>query len=129
MWRKLGLKEGCRALVVGAPGEVVGEVRGAVGESGVVATSLRGTRPFDVIVCCCDRAGEMERRLPGLVDRLETAGGLWLCWPKRSSGVATDLSDGAVRALGLGAGLVDNKTCAVTDVWSGLRFVRRLRDR
>jgi len=54
---------------------------------------------------------------------------LWIAWPKRSSGVTTDLSDNVVRAVGLAHGLVDNKVCAVTEVWSGQRFVRRLRDR
>jgi hypothetical protein len=57
------------------------------------------------------------------------AGGLWIAWPKRASGVATDLSDHVVRELGLAAGLVDNKVCAVDETYSGLRFVYRLRDR
>ena len=61
--------------------------------------------------------------------RLATAGGLWVCWPKKSSGAKTDLTDVAVRATGLAAGLVDVKVCAVDETWSGLRFVRRLRDR
>ena len=54
---------------------------------------------------------------------------LWVAWPKKASGVATDLSDGALRELGLAGGLVDNKTCAIDDTWSGLRFVLRLVDR
>ena len=57
------------------------------------------------------------------------AGGLWIAWPKRSSGVSTDLDENVVRELGLAAGLVDNKVCAIDEVWSGLRFVVRLRDR
>jgi hypothetical protein len=54
---------------------------------------------------------------------------LWIAWPKRASGVETDLSENAVRELGLAAGLVDNKVCAIDQTWSGLRFVYRLRDR
>ncbi|HWF35377.1 MAG TPA: DUF3052 domain-containing protein, partial [Solirubrobacteraceae bacterium] len=60
---------------------------------------------------------------------LDPAGGLWIAWPKRSSGVATDLSEGTVREAGLGTGLVDNKVCAIDHTWSGLRFVVRLADR
>jgi hypothetical protein len=60
---------------------------------------------------------------------LDPAGGLWIAWPKRASGVPTDVTEGAVRDLGLAAGLVDNKVCAIDQVWSGLRFVYRLRDR
>ena len=55
--------------------------------------------------------------------------GFWVAWPKRSSGVATDLTEDVIRVLGLDAGLVDNKVCAIDEVWSGLRFVVRLRDR
>ena len=58
-----------------------------------------------------------------------TAGGLWIAWPKRASGVPTDLDENVVRDVGLAAGLVDNKVCAIDETWSGLRFVIRLRDR
>jgi hypothetical protein len=84
---------------------------------------------LDVIVACFERRDALERRLPALVAALAPAGGLWLCWPKRSSGRPTDLSDNVVREVGLATGLVDNKVCAVDDVLSGLRFVYRLRDR
>ena len=60
---------------------------------------------------------------------LQPAGGLWIAWPKRSSGVATDLDENLVREIGLAEGLVDNKVCAIDATWSGLRFVWRLRDR
>jgi len=72
---------------------------------------------------------EVARQLPALKPRLDPAGGLWMAWPKRASGLATDVSENAVRAVGLGAGLVDNKVCAIDEVWSGLRFVYRLVDR
>jgi hypothetical protein len=84
---------------------------------------------LDVIVAFFSRRAALERRLPALKAALEPRGGLWVAWPKRASGVATDLTEGVVRELGLAAGLVDNKVCAIDEVWSGLRLVYRLRDR
>jgi hypothetical protein len=74
-------------------------------------------------------ASALKKGFPRLRDRLESNGALWVSWPKKASGVATDLSDNVVRAIGLEAGLVDVKVCAVDETWSGLKFVRRLRDR
>jgi hypothetical protein len=64
-----------------------------------------------------------------LRDRLEPNGMLWVAWPKKTSGVDTDLTEGVVRTFGLESGLVDVKVCAIDDTWSGLKFVRRLKDR
>ena len=72
---------------------------------------------------------ELERRLPALRAALAPAGGLWIAWPKRASGLQADLGERDVRELGLAAGLVDNKVCAIDAAWSGLRLVYRLRDR
>jgi hypothetical protein len=72
---------------------------------------------------------ELRKSFPRLRDRLETNGMLWVAWPKRTAKVETDLSEGVVREFGLNAGLVDVKICAVDETWSGLKFVRRLRDR
>ena len=85
--------------------------------------------PVDVIVAFATRRAPLARGLPRWRERLQAAGGLWVAWPKRTSGVATELSDGAVRELGLAVGLVDNKVCAIDATWSGLRFVIRLSDR
>ena len=71
----------------------------------------------------------MQRRFGKLANGLDDAGGLWIAWPKRASGVVTDLTDRIVREIGLAGGLVDNKVCAIDDTWSGLRFVYRLSDR
>jgi hypothetical protein len=87
----------------------------------------RGTLDFAMLFV--RRASELKKRFPRLRDRLESNGVLWVSWPKRTSGVETDLSDNVVRAIGLEAGLVDVKVCAVDEIWSGLKFVRRLRDR
>jgi hypothetical protein len=82
-----------------------------------------------VIVAFFSTRRDLERRLPALKRALAPDGGLWIAWPKRASGMATDVTDNVVRELGLAAGLVDNKVCAIDAVWSGLRLVYRLRDR
>jgi hypothetical protein len=125
--RKLGIKAGTRLALIGAPegfDSTLGELPGGV----AVRRRLDGA-PVDVIVAFFSRRSSLERRLPALAAALVPAGGLWIAWPKRASGVATDLNDNVVRTLGLAAGLVDNKVCAIDDVWSGLRLVYRLRDR
>jgi hypothetical protein len=124
--RKLGIKPGSRLALVGAPddlGATLGELPGGV----VVRRRAQG--PCDVIVAFFTRGAELERRMPALKRALDPAGGLWIAWPKRSSGVQTDLGDGPVREAGLAAGLVDNKVCAIDETWSGLRFVYRVVDR
>jgi hypothetical protein len=124
--RKLGIKPEARLGLLRAPdgfAETLGELPPGV------TVRRRAQGPLDVIVAFFVRRGELARRLPLLRDALEPAGGLWIAWPKRSSGVATDLEDNVVRRLGLEAGLVDNKVCAIDETWSGLRFVFRLRDR
>ncbi len=124
--RKLGIKPESRLALLGAPEDfdaTLGEMPPGVS----VRRSARG--PLDVIVAFFSERAELERRLPALIKALDQAGGLWIAWPKRASGLATDLGDGVVRELGLAAGLVDNKVCAIDATWSGLRFVYRLRDR
>jgi hypothetical protein len=125
--RKLGIKPDARLGLIGAPDgfdATLGEL-----PPGVRVRRRLGGQPFDVIVAFFDRGDALERRLPALAGALDPAGGLWIAWPKRASGVPTDLTDSVVRELGLAAGLVDNKVCAVDHVWSGLRLVYRLRDR
>jgi hypothetical protein len=84
---------------------------------------------LDVVVFFVTRRAELTRRFPRLAAALHCDGGLWVAWPKRTAGVATDLCERDVREVGLAGGLVDNKVCAVDDVWSSLRFVYRLSDR
>ena len=124
--RKLGIKPTARVGLIGAP-EGFDATLGVLPDGAAVRRSARG--PLDVIVAFCSRRSELERRLGVLRAALDPAGGLWIAWPKRASGVATDLSETVVRELGLAAGLVDNKVCAIDEVWSGLRLVYRLRDR
>ena len=124
--RKLGIKPGARLALINAP-DGFDNTLGELPDGVTVKSRLRA--PNDVIVSFHRDAAELERRLPPLRRALGVDGGLWLAWPKRSSGIATDLSDGEVRRLGLAAGLVDNKVCAIDATWSGLRFVYRLADR
>jgi len=124
--RKLGIKEGASLALIEAPkgfDSTLGELPGGV----AVRRAPRGQ--LDVIIAFFAERAKLERRLPALRSALAPAGGLWVAWPKRSSGVATDLTEGIVRELGLSTGLVDNKVCAIDHTWSGLRFVYRLTDR
>ncbi len=92
-----------------------------------IATTLRGTMPF--IHFFTKQRAALESRFPMLERALSTDGALWISWPKKASGVATDLTENDVRAVALAHGLVDVKVCAVDEVWSGLKLVRRLKDR
>jgi len=126
--RKLGIKPGARFGVVNPPLDfrrTLGELPPGVRPAAVPAGKSR----FDVIVCFAPTIAEVARRVPALKARLDPAGGLWVAWPKKASGMVTDVGENAVRALGLAAGLVDNKVCAIDATWSGLRFVFRLTDR
>ena len=124
--KKLGIKAGHRVGLIGAP---QGFEETLEGLPDAVRFSRRAAGRFDVIVFFTSKAAELGRRFAGLAVKLDPAGGFWIAWPKKSSGVATDLVEGRVRHTGLDAGLVDNKICAIDETWSGLRFVYRLKDR
>jgi hypothetical protein len=96
---------------------------------GGVAVRTRVRGPLDVIVAFFTQRSQLAGRFPPLAAALEPDGGLWIAWPKRSSGVATDLIEDVVRQIAIANGMVDNKVCAIDDTWSGLRLVYRLRDR
>ncbi len=124
--RKLGIKPGHAVAFPGAP-EGFAAMLEPLPDGVRVRRRARG--PLDVIVCFVDRRAVLERRLPALRAALDPAGGLWFAWPKRASGVPTDVTEDVVREAGLAAGLVDNKVCAIDATWSGLRLVVRLTDR
>jgi hypothetical protein len=124
--RKLGIKAGHRVGLIG-DADGLEELLAPLPEKVSLARRARGR--FDVIVFRTRRAAELHRRLPRLARTLRTHGGLWVGWPKKSSGVATDLAFDSVQRTGLDIGLVDNKVCAIDEIWSGLRFVYRLKDR
>jgi len=124
--KKLGIKEGHALCLLGAPDDfdaTLGEL-----PLGVRRAPL-ASPPLDVIVFFTKEAHLLEGRFAALKAALDFAGGLWIAWPKKASGVATDLHEGLVRECGLSQGLVDNKVCAIDETWSGLRFVYRREDR
>jgi hypothetical protein len=85
--------------------------------------------PYDVILLFCPALADLDREWSGATSRSTVAGALWVAWPKKSSGVATDLTDDVVRTYALDHGLVDVKVCAVDATWSALKMVRRKADR
>ncbi len=120
--KKLGLRAGQRGYVAGAPPSLA-----ALFAPLALERALRG--PLDYLHVFETRRDALAAALPELAAALDDAGMLWLSWPKKASGRATTLDERTVRELGLAAGLVDVKVCAVDEVWSGLKFVRRLKDR
>lgn len=145
--KKLGIKAGHHVLLVGAPLEL--EDRLEPLPSGARLTRIGTTEPraagegaelrldavdvprerFDVVLLFCPDASTLGEHFPPTVSRIRWDGGLWACWPKKSSPLYVDLAREEVREVGLGTGLVDNKVCAVDEDWSGLRFVVRKEDR
>jgi hypothetical protein len=124
--KKLGIKEGARVGLIGAP-KGFARTLGKLPPGVEVRTQARGR--FDVIVVFVTRVAELERRFPSFVRALDPDGGLWVAWPKQASGVPTELHFENVQRVGLDEGLVDNKNCAIDDTWSGLRFCYRVADR
>jgi hypothetical protein len=125
--QKLGIGEGARVALVRPPDGFAESLQPLLPDGVRVRSRLSGV--LDVVLFFVTRRAELERRFAAMANALEPAGGLWIAWPKKTAGVATDLSENIVREVGLDNGLVDNKVCAVDDVWSGLRFVYRLADR
>ena len=104
---------------------------GTLGElpEGAKVSNRLGKGPYNVIVLFVRDAAALAAKFDGVRAVLEQNGGLWVSWPKKASGVRTDLTEDVIRDLALAAGLVDNKVCAIDEVWSGLRLVVRLKDR
>ncbi|MCB9853408.1 MAG: DUF3052 family protein [Phycisphaerales bacterium] len=128
LYRKLGIKAGHRVALVGAPVGIDSQLVNPP-ENVRLSRGLRGTQAIDVILLFCRKQADLHRNFESARTRLAPAAGLWIAWPKKASGVATDLTEGVVREFGLASGLVDNKVCAIDQTWSGLRFVIRLKDR
>jgi hypothetical protein len=125
--RKLGIKTGFRILVVDPPSHYW-ELLGALPD-GVQVLKRASASSLDFVHIFATRAAGLERRLRKLRDRIAPTGMIWVSWPKKSSGVATDLTGDIVRGAGLKSRLVDTKVCAVDETWSGLKLVIRVKDR
>jgi hypothetical protein len=117
--KKLGVKKGGSVALVNAPD-------GFAKSIGVRASPLEDC---DVVILFAPQKKALEKSLKRASAALKEDGNLWIAWPKKSSGVATDLTENLLRELVLPTGLVDNKVCAIDETWSGLRFCKRLKDR
>jgi hypothetical protein len=124
--KKLGIKEGSRIALVNAPKDFESEL-GELPDN--VQFIKRSTKSLDIILFFVLNERALARDFAKLAARITANGMIWIAWPKKSSGVTTDLSEQRVRQIGLDAGLVDVKVCAIDETWSGLKFVYRLKDR
>jgi hypothetical protein len=124
--KKLGIKESFRVAFIELPLDVRAELREALAKCDLASN---GRQPLDFAMIFVKSQAELQKHFARHARMLAPTGMLWVAWPKKSSGVATDLTGDEVRRIGLAAGLVDVKVCAVTDTWSGLKFVIRLKDR
>ena len=124
--KKLGIKEDFRAALLHVPENVRKELSDALGKCRLQKLSDKN---LDFIFLFSQSRAGLDLELVPAAKVLAPAGMLWISWPKKSSGVPTDLTEDVVRQSGLGVGLVDIKVCAVTDVWSGLKFVIPVKNR
>jgi hypothetical protein len=123
---KLGISPGTKVAIMNAP-RGFEEMLDA--PEAVVVRGYRGKTTCDVVLLFCAKAADLRQGFVKARERMSESGGLWVAWPKKASGIETDLSEDDVREHGLAAGLVDNKVCAIDEVWSGLRLVVRVADR
>ncbi len=121
--KKLGIKAGFRVALPDVPPEVKAELRASLEQ----CTNANGA--LDFILLPAKSQADLRKKFSQWSRRLSPTGMLWVSWPKKTSGVATDLDENRVREIGLAAGLVDVKVCAVSEVWSGLKFVIRVKNR
>jgi len=122
--KKLGVKEQFRVALLDLPADVKAELRTVL-----ASCQVANHGPVDFAMIFVQSATELKKQFPRFSKRLAPSGMLWVSWPKRTSGVASDLDENEVRRIGLETGLVDVKVCAVNETWSGLKFVIRLKDR
>jgi hypothetical protein len=124
--KKLGIKQNYRVLLVNMPTDVRADLKSALAGCEIQKDA---DGPLDFAMVFVKSAAELKKQFAQVRKHLAPAGMLWVIWPKKSSGVPTDLDENEVRRIGLDAGLVDVKVCAVNETWSGLKFVIRLKDR
>ena len=124
--KKLGIKEESRVAFINAPTGFRKTLGLMPAKSKIVSQTEEN---LDLILLFVKRESQLAKAFAPLAAHLQPAGMLWIAWPKKSSGVATDLAFTNVQRIGLEAGLVDTKICAVDETWSGLKFVFRLKDR
>jgi hypothetical protein len=126
--QKLGIKPGYRLALVGAPPGFA-QALGKLPEGVKVMPLGRAKAAFEVVLAFFEAEADFKRQLPRLEQAILPNGALWIAWPKRASGVSTDMTEDVVRKHALPRGLVDNKVCAIDETWSALRLVVRLENR
>ena len=124
--KKLGLKENFLIAAVNMPPEVKAGLKDSLA---ACRRAKDGQTGLDFAIVFVKSQAELTALYPRLARRLAPAGMLWVSWPKKASGVASDITENEVRGIGLACGLVDIKVCAVSEVWSGLKFVMPVKDR
>jgi Protein of unknown function (DUF3052) len=127
--KKLGIKDNFRAALLHIPDDVKAQLRQEFGKCRIQPLTKKTSRDLDFIFLFAKSHAVLDIELWPAAQALAPAGMLWISWPKKSSGVATDLTEDVIRQSGLDAGLVDIKVCAVTEVWSGLKFVIPVKNR
>jgi len=124
--KKLGIKDRFRVAFLDLPLEVKADLKDTLASCEMAKD---GKAPLDFAMVFVKKQSDLKKEFPRFARLLAPAGMLWVSWPKKASGVVTDLTENDVRKIGLDAGLVDVKVCAVNEMWSGLKFVIRLKDR
>jgi hypothetical protein len=124
--KKLGIKEGFNILLLDIPADVRAELQAALV---TCSFAKEGRKPLDFAMIFVKEAAGLKKKFNRVAKQLMPTGMIWVSWPKKTSGVATDLTENEIRDIGLQAGLVDVKVCAVNEIWSGIKFVIRVKDR
>jgi len=127
--KKLGLKPQFRVAFFQLPSDVKTELKKTLSDCRLVQDGEDNSDQLDFAMIFVKSQADMKEHFPAFARRLAPAGMLWVSWPKKASGVVTDIGENDVMKIGLTAGLVDVKVCAVNEVWSGLKFVIRVKDR
>jgi Protein of unknown function (DUF3052) len=127
--KKLGLKPQFRVAFFQLPSDVKAELKEALSACLLIKDGKDDSAQLDFAMIFIKSQVDMKEQFPKFARRLVPAGMLWVSWPKKASGIVTDMNENDVMRIGLTAGLVDVKVCAVNEVWSGLKFVIRVKDR
>jgi len=123
--KKLGIKPATSLALIGAPDGFEKLLKGLPKDVKILRGPSAGSGRAELVIWWPASLGDMESRIGAIDQRIAEGGSIWISWAKKASGVKTDLSDNNVRETGLANGLVDYKVCAISEIWSGLKFARR----